>query len=111
MKQYMAITNDKYEFPIAAADTANELGKMLGLDEMQVYYKICHGKQAKKHRSKGYTIIRVEIEEQHDEIFNVNMSELKDICELAKIIAIRDNKTLGQVIKEISLSLKEKDYS
>ena len=111
MKQYMAITNDKYEFPIAAADTANELGKMLGLDEMQVYYKICHDKQVKKHRDKGFTIIRVDIEEQHDEIFNVDMSELKDICELVEIISARDSKTLGQVIKEISLSLKEKDYS
>ena len=27
----MAVTNDKYELPIAVADTANELGRMLGI--------------------------------------------------------------------------------
>ena len=40
-----------------------------------------------------------------------SVSPLSDFCDLTKRIAERDNKTWGQVIEEITESLKEKDYS
>lgn len=33
MRLYMAVTQDKYEFPIAIADTQQKLAMMLGIDK------------------------------------------------------------------------------
>ena len=38
---YLAVTNDKYELPIAVADSASELAKMLGLSVYTIYTGVC----------------------------------------------------------------------
>lgn len=52
MKQYVAVTNDKYELPIYSTDTAKELGDILHLSKQQVFEKIS---RTKKHsKARGY---------------------------------------------------------
>ena len=57
MTLYMKTTRDKYEFPIAVADTARELAEMVGTSQSVIYSSISH-----KH--KGYC--KVEIEEENE---------------------------------------------
>lgn len=45
-KVYMLITQDKYELPLAVADTSEELSKMLGLSSSAVASSICRAKQS-----------------------------------------------------------------
>ena len=52
---YLAVTNDKYELPIAVADSASELAKMLGLSVYTIYTGIC--REAKNARK----IVKVEV--------------------------------------------------
>lgn len=52
---YLAVTNDKYELPIAVADSASELAKMLGLSVCTIYTGVC--RDAKNVRK----IVKVEV--------------------------------------------------
>lgn len=52
---YLAVTNDKYELPIAVADSASELAKMLGLSVYTIYTGVC--REAKNARK----IVKVEV--------------------------------------------------
>ena len=45
---YIACTPDKYELPLYVADTADELGFMLGITKQHVYQYIC--RTAEKNR-------------------------------------------------------------
>lgn len=38
MKLYICITHDKYELPIAVADSVNELSEMLGVKPGTIYH-------------------------------------------------------------------------
>lgn len=56
---WLAVTPDQYELPIAVADTAKELSKMLGLKPhavTELYYK--HNKGVCKQYEK-YKIVKV----------------------------------------------------
>ena len=44
---YTMVTDDKYEFPIAMADTAVELGKIIGKSEHTIRSSICLNKKGK----------------------------------------------------------------
>lgn len=54
---YMAITKDKYELPIAVADSCNELARILGIKPNHI------SSSMSKARKKGYKsrYIKVEI--------------------------------------------------
>lgn len=52
---YLAVTNDKYELPIAVADSASELAKMLGLSVYTIYTGVC--RESKNVRK----IVKVEV--------------------------------------------------
>lgn len=52
---YLAVTNDKYELPIAVADSASELAKMLGLSVCTIYTGVF--REAKNVRK----IVKVEV--------------------------------------------------
>lgn len=56
---YMAVTADKYELPIAFADKAKELGKLMNVSEAAVYSSITKGKSG---RNRGYKFVKVDIE-------------------------------------------------
>lgn len=45
---YLAVTNDKYELPIAVADSASELAKMLGIERQTVYVNLCRSAKDKR---------------------------------------------------------------
>jgi len=44
----MAVTPDKYELPVAVADTAEELGKKLGITANAIHSSMCNA------RKRGY---------------------------------------------------------
>lgn len=41
---YMEVTKDKYELPVAVADSAKELGALIGLDAATIYSVMYHCK-------------------------------------------------------------------
>lgn len=45
---YLAVTNDKYELPIAVADSASELAKMLGIERQTVFVNLCRPAKNKR---------------------------------------------------------------
>lgn len=58
---WLAVTPDKYELPIAVADTARELSKILGLSSHQVtsLYHLHNKGEIKEYRK--YKIVKVEV--------------------------------------------------
>ena len=60
MKQYVAVSNDKYEFPLYSADSAKELGNKLGLTKQQIFEIISRTKKHSKTRGQ-YKLICVDI--------------------------------------------------
>lgn len=61
MVLYLAVSKDKYELPIAVADGAEELSRMLGLAENTVSTHISLIKSGKLKRQKYF---RVEVEDE-----------------------------------------------
>ncbi len=59
MKQsiWMAVTTDRLELPLAVADTARELGEMLGVSQNAICSRLCKGHSGKL---LGYKIVKVE---------------------------------------------------
>ena len=53
---WVACTNDKYQLPVFIGNTANELGKSLGVTEKAIYKAMYRGG-----RSNGYKIFRVDV--------------------------------------------------
>lgn len=58
---WLAVTTDQYELPIAVADTAAELSRLLGLSSHQVtkLYSLHNKGHLKEY--KKYKIVRVEV--------------------------------------------------
>ena len=68
MRVYLAVTADKYELPLAIADSADELGQILGRSRNDIWVTI-----SRKNVSVGkinghhYRIIRVDIDEEDED--------------------------------------------
>lgn len=62
---YMKVTRDKYELPIAVADSVRELSRMTGATENSIWSNITHQKTGEiKHGSfKRVDIGEIELEE------------------------------------------------
>ena len=60
MTLYIKVTNDRYELPMAVADTAHELAKMCGVTPNNIYSQISHAKS--KGRWCSYQKVEVEDE-------------------------------------------------
>lgn len=45
---YMKITNDKYELPVAVADTASELANILGIKKSSIAASMYHARAGKR---------------------------------------------------------------
>lgn len=76
-KIYMATTRDKYELPVAVADSAKELADILGIKTARVYEYICKTASGEitnnpKHTTRvPYLFYRIELnEEEIEEIYN-----------------------------------------
>lgn len=54
--QYAAVTADKYELPLAVADSVPELARMTGRSEGTIYACISHGRSGK---NTGMKFIRI----------------------------------------------------
>lgn len=63
MTLYVKVTDDKYELPIAVADSAGELAKMLGVKKNTVLTKISHGRQGIRTTYHRVEIDDTEVEE------------------------------------------------
>lgn len=60
-KLYMLVTQDKYELPVVIAETASELGRILGVPANSI---ICGCSDYESGRRKKSKYRRVEIEEE-----------------------------------------------
>lgn len=60
---YMKVTRDKYELPIAVADSVRELSRMTGATENSIWSNITH---QKKGRIKRGSFKRVDIGEMEE---------------------------------------------
>lgn len=58
MNLYLAVTADRYELPLAVADSAGELARILGITSNQVSSAVCR-QLSGKHR--GYRIMRLQM--------------------------------------------------
>lgn len=63
MNIYMAVTNDKYELPVAFGETLSELASMVGSNPSNISRNIKNYKTAKRHWGK-YRYVKVEIEDE-----------------------------------------------
>lgn len=61
MKLYLKVTKDKYELPVAVADSPRELAKMIGVSRDTIFSALSHVK-AGQVRSSTYKIVEVEDE-------------------------------------------------
>ena len=52
MTIYMAVTSDKYELPIAIADSGEELAKLLGVTRGSIYSYVSREKNGTSKRGK-----------------------------------------------------------
>ena len=59
MKVYMEVTQDKYELPVAVADSVKELAKLVGVKKDTIWTMINHA----KNRGGKCKYIKVELEE------------------------------------------------
>lgn len=63
MVLYMAVSRDKYELPVAVAESVNELARMLGINEGTIYN---HISLVGKNRIRKQKYFRIEVEEESD---------------------------------------------
>ena len=61
MKLYLKVTKDKYELPLAVADSPRELAKMIGVSPDTIFSALSHVK-AGQVRNSTYKIVEVEDE-------------------------------------------------
>ena len=59
MKLYLRVTKDKYELPVAVADSPRELAKMCGVAKSGILSAISHEKSGRTH-SSIYKLVEVE---------------------------------------------------
>ena len=57
MTLYMKVTRDKYELPVAVAETKAELARILGIKREHVRTAFSH---AKKFKNPTYVVVEVE---------------------------------------------------
>lgn len=78
MKLYIKHTIDKYEYPIAIADSAEELAEMLGTTSNVVYSSIAH-------KRKGWEVVNVN-EDDDLEMKNIALTKtLEEVTESVKV--------------------------
>ena len=63
MKIYMEITRDKYELPLAVADSPARLAEMCGVTKNNVYSTISHVKSGRYQRGR---YVKVEVDDEGD---------------------------------------------
>lgn len=61
MKIYMAVTADKFEFPLYIADTATQLAKIIGISRDIIYDSISKNLNG---RNTGIKFVKVIIDEE-----------------------------------------------
>ena len=59
MKLYLRVTKDKYELPVAVADSPRELAKMTGVSRATILSALSHAKTGTV-RSSVYKLVEVE---------------------------------------------------
>lgn len=60
---YMAVTPDRYELPLAIADTARELGKLVGVSANLIHSSIAKKQSGKNRKMRFVKVDELEVEE------------------------------------------------
>lgn len=63
---YMAVTPDKYQLPLAVADSVQQLARMVGVTTNSIYSAISHG-ESMNWKKRRYLRIRIDEEEGQGE--------------------------------------------
>lgn len=66
---WMMVTSDKFELPVAVADSAGELARMVSCTENNIYSSYSHYKRGVHKRSR---FIKVEFEEDENDQLRIN---------------------------------------
>lgn len=61
MTLYLRVTNDKYELPVAVADSKAELARMVGVHQSALTHALKDAREG-KHKRTVYKIVEVEDE-------------------------------------------------
>lgn len=67
---YMAVTADRYELPLAVADSAGELAALLGISKGAVWqrgYCTRVGRDRHPGKVRGYIIVKVDLDGEEDD--------------------------------------------
>ena len=59
MKVYIMVTNDKFELPVAIADTVCELSRITGVDKRAIHSALSHVRSG-KHKTSIYQEVEIE---------------------------------------------------
>jgi len=59
----MAVTTDRYELPLAIADTARELGKLMGVSANLIHSSISKNQSGKNRKMRFVKVDDSEVEE------------------------------------------------
>lgn len=60
---WMAVSQDEYQLPIAVAESANELAKMMGVSEASIRSSISRLKQKKSNRGRKRMYLCINMDE------------------------------------------------
>lgn len=63
MKIWMLVTRDKYEFPVAMAESAGKLAQILGVDRNSILAQVNRVKRGKRKRSR-YVCVEIDEDEE-----------------------------------------------
>lgn len=61
LKLYLVVTPDKYELPVAVADSLDELANMTGIPKSNISYAICRNRSGK---TIGIKFLKIKCEEE-----------------------------------------------
>ncbi len=57
MVLYLAVSQDKYELPVAVTDNALELSRLMGVSENIIYAQLSNAKKGKVKRQKYFRVV------------------------------------------------------
>lgn len=109
-KLYLKVTSDKYELPIAVADTSAELERMLGLRRKSIIKQIHSAK--KNNRNCQYIVIEIDEQIERIEVDNAMKKTKKEIKKHYPAIKAmyKNGSTVKEIAEEFDIS-KEAIYN
>lgn len=105
MKIWLAVTQDKFEFPVAIADSARELAQMVGVKPITILSSVSRSRKCTRKTNRGirrkYFVVEVE---DDDEIATLRTIEARESRLKRKAVEIPVNG--AETLKTASTGLE-----